>query len=220
MSRKLRDDLGLNVLALDFNTVQSEGAARRDLAVKRKARKKSTDALDQRHRLSGEESTASPQVSDIGHPTQGSLTYETVLITEASLLDTMDTWMLRDAAPSPSFVDGTCSQGASTSFSPQARPDDSNTCQGSRQIPVLFVALHACGSLTPSILRAFTSSLKNERRPWCPQGAVVAGCCYNLISSSGTFFAHYPYSPHGPESTASQTILCLNMCLHIARRPS
>jgi hypothetical protein len=54
----------------------------------------------------------------------------------------------------------------------------------STPVPVLLVALHACGSLTPDILRAFLSVHKNPHNhpTWSPVAAVVVGCCYNLMS--------------------------------------
>lgn len=53
--------------------------------------------------------------------------------------------------------------------------------------PVLFVALHACGSLTPNILRAIVASTHNdlEEHGWYPLGGVIVGCCYNLLDPQG-----------------------------------
>lgn len=56
------------------------------------------------------------------------------------------------------------------------------------QAPVLFVALHACGSLTPALLRAFIAASethRNEGTIWRPAGAVAVGCCYNLMNLAG-----------------------------------
>ena len=52
--------------------------------------------------------------------------------------------------------------------------------------PILFVALHACGSLTPNILRSMVA----YRRPrgkhrWFVASSVIVGCCYNLLESKG-----------------------------------
>jgi Methyltransferase domain len=52
-----------------------------------------------------------------------------------------------------------------------------------QRVPVLFVALHACGSLTPDTLRAVTAARKS--RPWYPCAAVIVGCCYNLMYPGG-----------------------------------
>ncbi|KAF7296497.1 Methyltranfer-dom domain-containing protein [Mycena chlorophos] len=45
---------------------------------------------------------------------------------------------------------------------------------------VLFVALHACGSLTPDIFRAFFT--RPRRSTWTPFGVLAVGCCYNLLA--------------------------------------
>lgn len=55
-------------------------------------------------------------------------------------------------------------------------------------IPIVCVALHACGSLTPDIFRFF---VENSRiapdRAWFAAGLTVAGCCYNLMSPDTDF---------------------------------
>ena len=52
-------------------------------------------------------------------------------------------------------------------------------------VPVLFVALHACGSLTPDILRAFLLASTQPPAAWKPFGVVAVGCCYNLMNPTG-----------------------------------
>lgn len=55
-------------------------------------------------------------------------------------------------------------------------------------IPIMFVALHACGSLTIDILKTFLAhydKAEDGEPPWEPHSLVVVGCCYNLISASG-----------------------------------
>jgi hypothetical protein len=52
---------------------------------------------------------------------------------------------------------------------------------------VHLVALHACGGLTPNVLRQFTT--QNERAThdaslWLPTGVSAVGCCYHLIDPS------------------------------------
>ena len=61
----------------------------------------------------------------------------------------------------------------------------------SEPAPVIFVALHACGSLTPDILRAFISASRS-RRTWYPAGLVAVGCCYNLMNPVGLFALSFP----------------------------
>ncbi|EPQ54716.1 hypothetical protein GLOTRDRAFT_116519 [Gloeophyllum trabeum ATCC 11539] len=53
----------------------------------------------------------------------------------------------------------------------------------SEPVQVLVVALHACGSLTPDILRGVLASRGGEQR-WTPAAALVVGCCYNLMSEN------------------------------------
>ncbi|KAF8505337.1 methyltransferase domain-containing protein [Hysterangium stoloniferum] len=60
--------------------------------------------------------------------------------------------------------------------------------------PVLFVALHACGTLTPDILRCYNAN-RHKRSPFSPDlqqswyaaALVVVGCCYNLMSPDSDF---------------------------------
>ncbi|KDR82629.1 hypothetical protein GALMADRAFT_835706 [Galerina marginata CBS 339.88] len=62
--------------------------------------------------------------------------------------------------------------------------DDWANHDGPGPVPVLFVALHACGSLTPDVLRAFIAATKNPSSNWYPAGLVAVGCCYNLMNPS------------------------------------
>lgn len=55
---------------------------------------------------------------------------------------------------------------------------------GGQDVKVLFVALHACGSLTLDIVRAFAQRDRGGKG-WKPMGVVVVGCCYNLLRPSG-----------------------------------
>ena len=56
----------------------------------------------------------------------------------------------------------------------------------------MMVALHACGSLVVDVLRIFlsdrarTPQAKGVERAWRPHSLVVVGCCYNLMSPTGT----------------------------------
>ena len=89
----------------------------------------------------------------------GSLTYKTIDITPSTLLSCVDDWA------------GALTNGESFRES----------------IPIMIVALHACGSLTPDILRASFSMLNSDvPRRWTLRSAVVVGCCYNLMSAQGS----------------------------------
>lgn len=50
-------------------------------------------------------------------------------------------------------------------------------------IPIICIALHACGSLTPDLLHFFVKNARiSPDRSWFAAGLIVAGCCYNLMS--------------------------------------
>ncbi|CAL1713441.1 unnamed protein product [Somion occarium] len=130
LSRSLRDELGLHVLALDFSQVQSHGAARREQA------SKSSDNETQ----------------------AGSLDYEMIAVDSNSLISATEHWIQRR-------VHGCCLNPCPT--------------------PILWVALHACGSLTLDILRAFILRRRQNDQDvcWRPSAAVIVGCCYNMVRS-------------------------------------
>ncbi|TFK86276.1 hypothetical protein K466DRAFT_524428, partial [Polyporus arcularius HHB13444] len=172
LSRNLRDSLGLHVLALDWSDVQTQGAARKDASAGKSSRKsRSKDQIN-----AGDSETPSPgKRSSHRTAASGSLTYVTTRIDKESLLASIEAW-LGEAAP-PGFQ-----SSAELEPSQEAVPR-----------PVLMVALHACGSLTPDILRAFfaaaarshrqteVSADRQEHVTWTPQGAVIVGCCYNMM---------------------------------------
>jgi len=83
--------------------------------------------------------------------------HKTVVITPQSLLSVVDEWI----------------------HATRSKDQPDNGCP----IPVLFVALHACGSLTLDILRAYISS--REGAVWSGVGVVAVGCCYNLMNPGG-----------------------------------
>ncbi|KXN88186.1 Protein RRNAD1, partial [Leucoagaricus sp. SymC.cos] len=58
------------------------------------------------------------------------------------------------------------------------------------EIPVLLIGLHACGSLTPDVIRTF-SGWRPGGKPWRFAAAVVVGCCYNLMNPDD-----FPLSRH------------------------
>ncbi|KAH9924602.1 uncharacterized protein BXZ73DRAFT_91201 [Epithele typhae] len=146
----LRDQLGLNVLALDSSETQTRGAARMDTL------KSVRRAQNKLHAPLFEDGSAPPaHLPDNNQSPRGSLTYVTAKIDTPSLLSSIDAW-LDDRRESTTVV----------------------------KTPVLFTALHACGSLTPDILRAFVAAYKDSRAAdWRPCAAVVVGCCYNMLRS-------------------------------------
>ncbi|KAG6903286.1 hypothetical protein C0995_000181 [Termitomyces sp. Mi166 len=92
------------------------------------------------------------------------ITHRTIHLTPQTLVSAVDAWLDADD------------------------PDASPT-----PIPVLLVALHACGSLTPDLFRAVLS-LPNHHT-WYPAAVVAVGCCYNLMHPPTDFPLHAPPLP-------------------------
>lgn len=104
------------------------------------------------------------------------ITHRTIHITPTTLLSSIDEWILSEADISKQHSNA---GGAEKE-------------QAGNPIPVLFVALHACGSLTPDIIRAFLSygaassnGTTGRKKKWIAAGVLVVGCCYNLLAPSG-----------------------------------
>ncbi|KAF9524475.1 methyltransferase domain-containing protein [Crepidotus variabilis] len=81
--------------------------------------------------------------------------HKTTLITPQNLVAVIDEWIYEDR---PAHVS----------------PEPS---------PVILVALHACGSLTTDVVRAYfaSKSRSSSHRGWVASGVVAVGCCYNLM---------------------------------------
>ena len=91
---------------------------------------------------------------------QGSLEYRIAKITPSTLLQSVDEW-IADLSP----------------------PTDK-----SRPPSIVFVALHACGSLTTDILRTSVSAMhgsNREKQGWSLKATIVVGCCYNMMEGKG-----------------------------------
>ncbi|KAH8077029.1 hypothetical protein BXZ70DRAFT_1002943 [Cristinia sonorae] len=134
LSRALRDQLRLSVLALDCSDVQTRGAAKKE-------------------QKKGHKSQDSEAVTS-----EGTLVYKTVNITSETLVRATTEWLERV----------TTSEGSGRNA----------------EVPVLLVALHACGSLTLDILRAIIKQYRaatSAMDAWTPRGAVIVGCCYNML---------------------------------------
>ena len=96
---------------------------------------------------------------------QGSLTYQVAKITPSDLLQSVDEW-IRDFSPPKA----------------QLHPPS-----------VVFVALHACGSLATDVLRTTVSIIhgsKGEQLSWSLRAAFVVGCCYNMMEGRGWYFLY------------------------------
>ncbi|OSD02416.1 hypothetical protein PYCCODRAFT_1435416 [Trametes coccinea BRFM310] len=173
LSRALRDELGLHVLALDYSDIQTQGAAKRDTPTKQKRRaapggsEESTSISRQtgHHADTGRSQDGNEEVKT----QRGSLTYVTAKIDADTLRQSTRAWVESDGT----VVD--------------RRPSEEQTGRGPK--PVLFVALHACGSLTPDILRAFAGQ-PSAKVCWTPRAAVVVGCCYNMLRAEDFPLSH------------------------------
>jgi len=102
---------------------------------------------------------------------QGSFTYRIGNITPGALLRSVDEWI---ADISPPAVE-------------------------SHPPSVVFVALHACGSLTPDILRTSVSEMRGSNggnRSWSLNAAIVVGCCYNMMEGKGSSPYYAPGRSH------------------------
>ncbi|KAH7925888.1 hypothetical protein BV22DRAFT_1104685 [Leucogyrophana mollusca] len=192
LSRALQR-LGLHILALDFNELQTSGAERwRAKATIRNARQVPRRNPAVSEDLTGGSTPHDPELTlastvvnqtpemkptELPRTQKGSLTHKTIRITPQSLDLSIQDWLLADGPESATSI-GTVQSKKDAAY-PQA--DGS-----SKPIPVLFVALHACGSLTPDILRTFLSnhkaSAEHGRPSWQAHGLVVVGCCYNLMA--------------------------------------
>ncbi|KAF9269410.1 hypothetical protein L218DRAFT_1072265 [Marasmius fiardii PR-910] len=96
------------------------------------------------------------------------VTHKTLDITPDGLLTAVDEWIESFAWDSPSSTEN--------------------------RIPVLMVALHACGSLHIDALQAFIRASEEYARDsrWYFSGAVTVPCCYNLLRPD-----HFPISSQG-----------------------
>jgi hypothetical protein len=48
-------------------------------------------------------------------------------------------------------------------------------------VPIVITGLHACGSLTPAVIRAVIAMMdpSKQKRGWHCHGLAIVGCCYN-----------------------------------------
>lgn len=161
LSRALQEQ-GLHVLALDSNEVQTSGANKWKIKdALRRAHEQRRGAFQEGHSCANDTLRSPTPTDPVGN---GSLTHRTVHIQQKSLEVAVSEWLRFGA---PGF--------------PSSSQDP---------IPIMFVALHACGSLTVDILRTFLAHWEKAEdseppRTWEPHSLVVVGCCYNLISPSG-----------------------------------
>lgn len=85
------------------------------------------------------------------------ITHKTIHVSPEALYSTVDAWI----------AEGSTSES-----------------EGALETPVLLVGLHACGSLTPDIIKILGQG-PLEKAQWRIAGIVVVGCCYNLMNPGG-----------------------------------
>jgi hypothetical protein len=85
------------------------------------------------------------------------ITHKTIHVTPEALYSTIDAWIAEEV------------------------PRGS---EGTLEIPVLLVGLHACGSLTPDIIKVLGQRPLGKTR-WRITSMVLVGCCYNLMNPGG-----------------------------------
>lgn len=102
---------------------------------------------------------------DLADSSRGSITYRKVWVSTGSLVPEVEGWV-RDLDTKPETAS-----------------------------PVMFTGLHACGSLTPAVLRSFVdltrSHPKSESGVWFPSSLVLVGCCYTLLAPDGELKSLY-----------------------------
>ena len=146
---------------MDWSSVQEEGAARREKNAKR-AKGKSTKQKQQS--AVDDQQTA---VSAVQEAESATLAYRKIVITAESLVKVTEDWIQQSTVPDQ--------------VETPATPPLHHT-------PVFLVALHACGSLTLDVLRAFVEQSQRAQSgqgSWKPAGGLVVGCCYNLLRPEG-----------------------------------
>ena len=146
--------LCFDILALDSNEQQVEGAAKRQAELEK-----------WQHKVFGRRKAKAQELNDElpssinSFPTEepaGTITPTTVFVDAATLPPVIDEWIERETGTED-------------------------------PVPLLLVGLHACGSLTPAILRSFIAlsdlqkSMSTPERSWRCSGLVLVGCCYNRI---------------------------------------
>lgn len=160
--------LSFNILALDADDHQTEGAVKRQEQLKswqnkvfsgKKSGRKDADTVPSEDLdLNNSTGVAASTAQDAAR-SSGCITRATVFVDQITLPEAIKQW-----------TDGTPAH---------------------HTIPVLMTGLHACGSLTPAVLRSFVSlyhqqkATEEKERSWRCAGLALVGCCYNRIREIG-----------------------------------
>ena len=162
----------MNVIALDFSEVQTKGAKRRSINIQKKLAKTTlkTGADSCTFEMLGKTNARAPARSG-------------------------------DPVAMPSVTAGSLTHEM-IRITPQTLHTSVSHWISHRSVshatPVMFVALHACGTLTPDILRCFLenqdkiqpSRSRSSTQAWHAAALVVVGCCYNLMSPDTGMLMH------------------------------
>ncbi|KAG8992907.1 hypothetical protein FRB94_011199 [Tulasnella sp. JGI-2019a] len=151
--------LSFNVLALDADDHQTEGAVKRQAQLKWWQNKVFSG---KKKGGNGKQDQKTQEVEDQPPPSSGTVTRATVFVDQVTLPQAIGEW-----------VESGSDAEAVTS----------------KSMPVLLTGLHACGSLTPAVLRSFVTLYRSQKeardepkdRTWKCAGIVIVGCCYNKI---------------------------------------
>lgn len=87
------------------------------------------------------------------------------------------------------------------------------------EVPVIIIGLHACGSLTPAVLRSFVALYQTQKeeesspRAWRCAGIALVGCCYNRIRGIEKDF---PMSNFVATHSLHPTLQVESLHLHLA----
>ncbi|KAF8552764.1 hypothetical protein OG21DRAFT_1443021 [Imleria badia] len=149
---------------LDFHVLALDNDENQTSGANRWTTKEAARKLKRKHRSSSHTPNGTRK---------GSLTHRTVHVCPQTLEESITDWL-----SDPSGVQQ------------HGDPGIHHSPASTEPVPVLMVALHACGSLTVDVLRAFLTD--RTRAPqakgvgclWKPHSLVVVGCCYNLMSPS------------------------------------
>lgn len=163
LSRALtQPPLSMNVLALDFSQVQTKGSERRTNNVTKTQRKQKLRELQ----------LSQPAVTEFHRPCNSDSSQGPVGEQKRD-----GTLVHQTIVVNPTSLQQSVTEWLSS---------DSTT----DPIPIMCIALHACGSLTPDIFRFFVENSRiTPDRAWFAAGLTVAGCCYNLMSpEAGAWF--------------------------------
>ena len=128
---------------------------------------------------------------------ESSLQYRTINVTSDALLQVTTDWL-----------------SGFHSHRPREEPE-----------PLLLVALHACGSLTLDIFRTLFAKCKDlshgrSDSDWKPAGAVIVGCCYNMLRPEGKPRVYTQVTSFINITAHTDRVLCSVSCSGLVLSPN